>query len=66
MTDKHVESVIKKIQSRSEVGYKKYHTNLEREDLSIQDWIQHAQEEAMDLALYLEVIKFKLTEINEQ
>lgn len=66
MTDKHVESVIKKIQSRSEVGYKKYRTNLEREDLSIQDWIQHAQEEAMDLALYLEVIKFKLAEINEQ
>lgn len=66
MTDKHVESVIKKIQSRSEVGYKKYRTNLEREDLSIQDWIQHAQEEAMDLSLYLEVIKFKLAEINEQ
>lgn len=66
MTDKHVESVIKKIQSRSEVGYKKYGTTLERDDYDLLDWLNEAQAEAMDLALYLEVIKFKLTEINEQ
>jgi uncharacterized protein YaaN involved in tellurite resistance len=60
MTDKHVQSVIDKMASRSNTGIRKYGTTLERDDLSIQDWIEHAQEEAMDLSLYLEVIKFKL------
>lgn len=60
MRDKHVESVIHQLKMRSEAGFNKYGTTLERDDLSILDWIQHAQEEAMDLSLYLEVIKEKL------
>ena len=35
---------------------KKYGTTMEREDLSKLDWLKHAQEEAMDLAVYLEKI----------
>jgi hypothetical protein len=55
--DSIVESVIKKFQDRSNVGIKKYGTTLDRNDLSKLDWISHAQEEAMDLILYLERLK---------
>jgi hypothetical protein len=57
MEDKIVEKVIDKFKQRSEAGIKKYGVTLERNDLSFQDWIQHAQEEAMDFILYLEKIK---------
>ena len=55
--DSVVQSVINKFKQRSEVGIKKYNTTLDREDLTKIDWIQHAQEEAMDLILYLEKLK---------
>lgn len=31
-----------------------------RDDLSLQDWLQQAKEEALDLAVYLERILMKL------
>lgn len=43
-----------KILNRAEIGEKKYKTTMERTDLSELDWLVHAQEEAMDLAIYLE------------
>jgi len=55
--DTVVQSVINKFKQRSEVGIQKYNTTLDREDLTRQDWINHAQEEAMDLILYLEKLK---------
>ena len=55
--DKIVENVVNTILKRSEVGLKKYGTNLNRNDLTQLEWINHAQEEAMDLILYLEKIK---------
>jgi hypothetical protein len=55
--DSVVQSVINKFKQRSEVGIKKYNTTLDRDDLTKQDWIEHAQEEAMDLILYLEKLK---------
>lgn len=58
--DKIVESVIDKFKQRSEVGIKKYNKTMDRNDLDIIQWLTHAQEEAMDLALYLEKIKFEL------
>jgi|TARA_R110000823_G_scaffold134388_1_gene263172 exoribonuclease II len=61
LEDKAVQGVVNKILERSEVGLKKYGTNLNREDLTQLDWINHAQEEAMDLCLYLEKIKQGLT-----
>jgi hypothetical protein len=61
--DKYVQSVISKIAERSQIGFIKYGTNLERKDLNVLDWINHAQEEAMDLALYLEVIKEKIKKL---
>ena len=57
MEDKIVKKVIDKFKQRSEAGIKKYGVTLERNDLSFQDWIKHAQEEAMDFILYLEKLK---------
>lgn len=48
------QSVIDKIQSRAEVGQEKYKTTMDRTDLSRLEWLIHAQEEAMDMAIYLE------------
>ena len=55
--DSIVESIVAKFQQRSAVGWTKYGTTLDREDLSVVDWIQHAQEELMDGILYLEKLK---------
>jgi hypothetical protein len=55
--DSIVKSIIDKFQSRAEMGWKKYGTTLDRQDLSPLDWIQHAQEEFMDGILYLEKLK---------
>ena len=57
MKDKIVESVINKFKQRSEIGIKKYGVTLGRNDLNFNDWIQHAQEEAMDFILYIEKLK---------
>jgi hypothetical protein len=35
----------------------KYNTDLDREDLSILEWIEHAKQEHMDAILYLEKLK---------
>ena len=56
-TDRIVIQVLNQIADRSERGLEKYGTNLERTDLKTLDWLQHAQEEAMDLCLYLERLK---------
>lgn len=48
------ESVISKIRLRRNAGRRKYGTSMERTDLTRRQWLQHAQEEAMDLAIYLE------------
>ena len=55
--DKNVLSVMARFKERSEVGMKKYKTTLERTDLTTLEWLQHAQEEAMDFVLYLERLK---------
>ena len=57
MKDSIVESVISKFQERSNVGIQKYGTTLDRNDLTTLEWINHAQEEAMDFILYLEKLK---------
>lgn len=64
--DSIVESVITKFQKRSEFGRQKYGTTLDRNDLSIEQWLVHAQEEAMDFVLYLEKLKKLLGAVQEQ
>jgi len=58
--DSIVKSVINKFITRSEVGMKKYNTDLDRQDLDTKDWIIHAQEELMDAILYLEKLKTQI------
>jgi hypothetical protein len=58
--DTIVLSVMTKFYERSKVGIKKYNTTLDRDDLSPIEWLNHAQDEAMDLCLYLERLKRKI------
>jgi hypothetical protein len=48
------------LKNRSETGIRKYGTTLDRTDLEVKQWIDHAIEEALDLALYLERVKNEL------
>lgn len=50
------DNVCKKLQERATFGLKKYGVTLVRDDLTTLDWLTHAQEEALDLANYLEVL----------
>lgn len=51
--DKVVEAVRADLLRRSQLGIKKYGVSLEREDLTLKQWLQHAYEEALDFANYL-------------
>ncbi len=55
--DPIVIKVLAKYYERSQLGIEKYGRTLDRDDLSITDWLTHAQEEAMDFVLYLERLK---------
>ena len=55
--DSIVKAVVEKFLQRSAVGIAKYGVTLDRTDLGVLDWIQHAQEELMDGILYLEKLK---------
>jgi len=54
VTDKNVQAVRQKLADRAEFGLMKYGVSTERSDLTPRQWLIHAQEEAMDLAVYLE------------
>jgi hypothetical protein len=62
--DSIVRTIIAKFQIRSGIGKKKYGTTLDRTDLSVIDWINHAQEEHMDAILYLEKLKQTLVGVS--
>lgn len=51
--DRVVESVRADLLARSQVGIAKYGVTLERTDLKLRDWLQHAFEETLDQANYL-------------
>lgn len=52
--DPNVEAVRRKLANRAEAGLQKYGVTTERGDLNTLDWLTHAQEEALDLAVYLQ------------
>ena len=56
-TDSIVDSVIDQFVERAKFGKEKYNTDLDRTDLSLLDWIEHAKQEHMDAILYLEKIE---------
>ena len=51
--DRVVEAVRADLLKRSQVGITKYGVTLDRTDLSLRDWLQHAYEETLDQANYL-------------
>lgn len=51
--DNIVEAVRQDLLERSERGINKYGTTLDRSDLELRDWLQHAYEECLDQANYL-------------
>ncbi len=56
-------SIIDDLLSREDKGLQEYGTTMDRTDLTEQDWLQHAYEEALDLAIYLKkIIKIKQNE----
>lgn len=50
---KTIDSVKQDLESRELRGLDKYGTTVDRNDLNELDWLQHAYEEALDLAVYL-------------
>jgi hypothetical protein len=52
--DTIVESVVKQFKDRSNVGIAKYGVTLDRDDLSLIEWLEHTKQEQMDSVLYLE------------
>jgi len=55
--DSIVDSIVDKFIDRSRVGKAKYGTTLDREDWSLDQWIEAAIEEHMDAILYLQKIR---------
>lgn len=55
--DSVVYRIAQLLKNRSDTGIRKYGTTLDRTDLSIKEWIDHAIEESLDHALYLQRIK---------
>lgn len=51
--DKVVEAVRADLLKRSQFGIAKYGVTLDRTDLTLRDWLQHAYEECLDQANYL-------------
>jgi hypothetical protein len=59
-----LDQTIKDLQAREVRGLKEYGTTMDRTDLTQDEWLQHAYEEALDLALYLK--KLLLTNAPEK
>jgi methylaspartate ammonia-lyase len=58
--DPIVIKVLSKYYERSQLGIQKYGRTLDRDDLSLTDWLNHLQEELMDATLYIEKLKADL------
>ena len=54
MIDANVEKVRDMLLQRSNTGIEKYGCTTCRNDLTERQWLQHALEEALDLAVYLQ------------
>jgi hypothetical protein len=62
MTDAITEAVVVQLRTRAEKGKSKYGTTMERDDLTLMEWLQHLQEELMDAAVYVEKLKGEIGE----
>lgn len=55
--DMIVGRVLRKFLDRSEKGIQKYDTTLDRDDLGLDEWLEHLQTELMDATLYIEKLR---------
>jgi hypothetical protein len=53
-TDSIVDSIIDKFIERATVGKAKYGTDMDREDLNLEEWLEHSIQEKMDDILYMQ------------
>lgn len=60
------QAVADDILERSRIGTIKYGVTLDRDDLELEDWLQHAYEECLDQANYLKraIVKIKQSKIS--
>ena len=66
MNDSIITKIINLIETRANKGFQTYGVTMDRDDLTREQWIDHAIEEALDLAIYLMKIKTTLNENNVQ
>jgi hypothetical protein len=53
-TDSIVDSIIDKFVERATIGKQKYGTDLDRTDLSLENWLEHSIQEKLDDILYMQ------------
>jgi hypothetical protein len=54
VTDSIVDSIIDKFVDRATIGKAKYGTDLDRGDLSLEEWLEHSIQEKLDDILYMQ------------
>jgi hypothetical protein len=52
--DANVEAIREKLLIRSQIGLKKYGVTTERQDIDLEGWLIHLQQELMDASVYVE------------
>lgn len=53
MQDKVIQTVCEDLKKRSEFGQNKYGVTLERKDINLLGWLEHAYNECLDMSNYL-------------
>ena len=62
-TDSIVDSIIDKFVERATFGKQKYNTDLDRSDLSLEDWLEHSIQEKLDDILYMQKSLIELRKV---
>ena len=57
--------VCREIAKRQQLGMSKYGTTVADNPLALIEWVRHAKEEALDLAVYLTKLEAKLNELGD-
>lgn len=63
ITDSIVDSIIDKFVDRATIGKAKYGCDLDRTDLSLEEWLEHSIQEKLDDILYMQKALKVLREI---
>jgi len=63
VTDSIVDSIIDKFVERATVGKQKYGCDLDRTDLSLEEWLEHSIQEKLDDILYMQKSLIELRKV---